>query len=551
MQLRRTNAGSALICVLCTIFILSLIGATVLLNCAARYNVTSKQVKGWKEALYAAEGGGDIAFAEVRKLATNPPANPPAFSGWTAGVPAPGPSSNGPYTFGQSNSLSTTVTVDRLQPTPNPNGVFCYRIRATGTARLFGLPRTGLDSALTVGGNNFAANSATRGNGDTLLRKIDFKYDHFKATYGEGDMNSPTLQTVPYPQITRRIELIAAPQFASFTGGLMVGNAFAGPGHAGVVDSYNSKNYSLHPGYAYNPADATNPASAYYADARNGNVSVGTASFTDWGPIYGNVTTNGGNVTHSGTSISGTIDNNVPFTIPPLLRPDTSTFSTGSGSTLTIDNTTVNNSGQPVGQTAANPAKYYYSGSLSSGLTIINNQTVPVGLPNAGKGTETYVTIVVGSSGSTTGDIGGITLGPGVNAKIYFTGSLNVNASALVNNNVDGAVGVLNADGTPSIDYSRAGHLQFYGISPTDGSTQSVAITSGGGPNKDVYATIYAPSANVSVTGNVNWYGAIVASVFSGNGNGGGNTSFHYDTQIAGFAVPIDYQVASYIEDIR
>lgn len=544
MQLRRTNASSVLICVLSTIFILSLIGATVLLNCAARYNVATKQVKGWKEALYAAEGGGDIAFAEVRKLVTNPPANPPAFSGWTSGVPAPGPSSNGPYYFGQSNGLSTTVTVDRLQPTPNPSGVFCYRIRATGTAKLIGFPRTGLDSALTASGTHFAANSATRGNGDTLLRKIDFNYDHFKATYGDGDMNSPTLQTVQYPQITRRIELIATPQMASFTGGLEVGKAFAGPGAAGVVDSYNSKNYSLHPGYAYNPADATNPASAYYADARNGNVSVGTASFTDWGSIYGNVTTNGGNVTHSGTSISGTIDNNVPFTIPALLTPDTTGYLPGTSGTLNV----------PLGTTPSTPAQYVYN-SLSSGLTINGQTGTNPLLPSYGKPIETYVTIVVGSGGSTTGDIGGITLGPGVNAKIYFTGSLNVSASALVNNNVDGAVGVytLNPDGSvsPSVDYSRAGHLQFYGISPTDGSTQSVAITPGAGSNKDVYATIYAPSANVSVTGNVNWYGAIVASVFTGNGNGGGNTSFHYDTQIAGFAVPLDYQIASYIEDIR
>src|SRR6267143_6765890 len=111
MQLRRTNAGSALICVLCTIFILSLIGATVLLNCAARYNVTSKQVKAWKEALYAAEGGGDIAFAEVRKVVSSPTT---VFSGWTSPAaspaPTPGPSySNGPYTFGQNNSLSASV----------------------------------------------------------------------------------------------------------------------------------------------------------------------------------------------------------------------------------------------------------------------------------------------------------------------------------------------------------------------------------------------------------------------------------------------------------
>ena len=518
MQLRRTETGSTIICALCTIFILSLIGATVLLTCAARYNVATKQVKAWKEALYAAEGGGDIAFAEVRKLVNNPSG---AFSGWTSGVPAPGPSSSGPYTFGQSNSLSSSVTVDALQPSPNPNGVFCYRIRATGTATLRGLPRTGLDSALTGSGAHFAANSATRGNGDTLLRKIDFNYDHFKATYGDGDMNNPTIQTVSNPQITRRIELIAAPQMASFTGALKVSGAFDGPGSAGRIDSWDSKRGS----YTFVANDPTSP---YYADSGNGDVSVGSASFTEGGPIYGNVTTSGGNVTHSGYSISGTIDNNVPFTIPPVVRPDTTTFSTGSGSTLNL----------PSGTTPGDPAKYVY-GTLSGGLTITGRTLGGLGLVPV----ETYVTIVVGSTGSKTGDIGPITIGAGVNAKIYFTGSMNVKANDLANNNVDGAVGVFNADGTPSIDYSRAGHLQFYGISPTDGSMQSIAIA----PPGNLYATIYAPSADISLTGNPDWFGAVVAHSFVGNGN----TGFHYDKEIATFGIPIDYQVASYIEDIR
>jgi len=546
MQLRRTNAGSALICVLCTIFILSLIGATVLLNCAARYNVATKQVKGWKEALYAAEGGGDIAFAEVRKTLSNPAA---AFSGWTSPAaspaPTPGPSyvagpsystkTPTPYTFGQSNSLSTSVTVDSFSD-PSKSITY-YRIRATGTAKLIGLPRTGLDSALTANGTHFAANSATRGNGDTLLRKIDFNYDHFKATYGDGDMNNPTLQTVPNPQITRRIELIATPQMLSFSGSLRVSGAFSGPGSAGVVDSYDSKNYNIHPGYTYSSSDDTNPLSPYYADSRNGDVSVGSASFSEGGPIYGNVTTNGGNVTHSGNSISGTIDNNVPFTIPALLRPDTSTFATGSGSTLNV----------PSGTSPAAPAQYVYS-SLSSGLAINGQTGTNPLLPSYGKPIETYVTIVVGSAGSTTGNIGPITIGAGVNAKIYFTGSMNVKASDLVNNNVDGAVGVFNPDGvTPSTDYSRAGHMQFYGISPTDGSAQTISIDAGGGSAAVLYATIYAPSGDVSLTGNPDWYGAVVAHSFTGNGN----TGFHYDKEIAGFGIPIDYQIASYIEDIR
>ena len=53
--------ANVLICALCTILIVSMIGGTVLLNCATRYNVASNQVRGWKEALHAAEGGGDIA----------------------------------------------------------------------------------------------------------------------------------------------------------------------------------------------------------------------------------------------------------------------------------------------------------------------------------------------------------------------------------------------------------------------------------------------------------------------------------------------------------
>jgi hypothetical protein len=535
--------GSALICALCTILIISLIGANVLLNCTTRYNVSAKQVKAWKEALYAAEGGGDIAFSEVRKPYLSSPSTAfLASNGWTVTA---GPSytsySNGPYSWlkvGLNNSLSATVTVDQLTATlPTLNGpqqYQYYRIRSQGTATLFGVPRVGMDDRM---------DNVTRG--DSLLRKIDFKYDHFKATYGDGDGNGKAIQTVSNPQITRRIETIAVPQLATFTGAIRVGNAFAGPGHAGVVDSYDSKN-GAYPGtsIAANPVPSTDPNYKYYINSRNGDVSVGTANFTDWGPIYGNVTTNGGNVVSSSANISGTIDNSAPFTIPPLLIPNTGVgagFTTGSGTTLAVG----------AGTTPLAPAKYVYS-SLSSGLTINSVLGTDNTLPSYNQPIETYVTIVVGSAGSTTGDIGGITLGKGVNAKIYFTGSLNVNASTLVNNNVDGAAGVYMPDGvTPSNDYSRAGHLQFYGISPTDGSTQNIAITPGGGSNKDVYATIYAPGANISVTGNVNWYGAILGGIFTGNGSGGGNTSVHYDKEIAGDGVVTGYQIASYIEDVR
>ena len=71
IQIHHRDDGHVLVCALCTIVIVSLIGANVLVNCITHYNVTAKQVKGWKEALYAAEAGGDAGFDEVRK-ALNP-----------------------------------------------------------------------------------------------------------------------------------------------------------------------------------------------------------------------------------------------------------------------------------------------------------------------------------------------------------------------------------------------------------------------------------------------------------------------------------------------
>ena len=52
--------GNALLCAVCTIFIVSVIAANVLLNCTTRYNQASNQVRSWNEALYAAESGADI-----------------------------------------------------------------------------------------------------------------------------------------------------------------------------------------------------------------------------------------------------------------------------------------------------------------------------------------------------------------------------------------------------------------------------------------------------------------------------------------------------------
>src|SRR4029077_1527713 len=94
IQIHHRCDGHILVCALCTILIVSLFGANVLVNCITHYNVTAKQLKGWKEALYAAEAGGDAGFDEVRK-ALNPISLPFTTDGWAA-APSPAPPPRAP-----------------------------------------------------------------------------------------------------------------------------------------------------------------------------------------------------------------------------------------------------------------------------------------------------------------------------------------------------------------------------------------------------------------------------------------------------------------------
>src|SRR4029077_18784183 len=107
-------------------------------------------------------------------------------------------------------------------------------------------------------------------------------------------------------------ELVAAP-ITPFEAAIKCQGTFYGLGDAAMIDSYNSKNGAYY--FA-----ATNPSDPHYADSRSGSVEIGSAVATIRGMLYGNVATNGGSIVRS-TQITGTIDNNVPFTIPPFNMP--------------------------------------------------------------------------------------------------------------------------------------------------------------------------------------------------------------------------------------
>ena len=127
-KLRSNNSekGNVLLCVVCTIVIVSAIGANVLLNCVTRFNASASQVRSWKASLDAAEAGGDIAFAEVRNTIIDPTH---AFSGWdyTGGVRTNSPG----VTFGADNFIAKS-RVDIFWTDANGQQLVPHQVRGNG-----------------------------------------------------------------------------------------------------------------------------------------------------------------------------------------------------------------------------------------------------------------------------------------------------------------------------------------------------------------------------------------------------------------------------------
>jgi hypothetical protein len=565
MQTKRNTqeAGNVLICVLGAILVLSLIGATVLQNSTTRLNASTNHVRAWKEALSAAETGGDIAFAQLRRQLFHPATQWPTTGQTTTWINSGFTNAQFPQgtthvlspvaTFGSRNLQAQTVVeacyfdstngnkLTLVDQTHIPPGNPWYRLRSKGIAPLPNLKRTGMDDALIKDGNmHFAAigsaamqDITARGNGDSLLRKIDFNTDHFVASYGpNGDGVGKALVPVATPQIARRIEQLVSPMTPFFDAAIKSAGSFYGLGSASYIDSYNSTS-----NVPYDPAVKNNPASQYYSDSRHGNVEINSATATVKGSIYGDVATNGGSVTSGNPGIVyGTIDNNVPFVMEDF-RPDTSLWLyqppgilPGQLPASISSNTTLNM--QSPG-TAVTPV-YYLVSSIGNNLTI--NPAVV-----SGSSVETYVAIHV--SGDISGGNAGITVNPKVHAKIYFDGNISMKAVNVQN---------LSPQTLFPLSGPYAGNLQFYGISlPRDPSgnpigTQTINLDSGGG-QPTVAATFYAPSADFTFNGAPDFFGIAVCKTFYANGN----ITWHYDRALNDDGALQDYRIASYVEDTR
>ena len=499
----RAKAGSTFVTSLLMLMVLSLIGSTVLMNVSTRYNYTQKAI-GWDESLSAAEAGADFALVNCRRTLSTSTASP--WTGWQKYTGAylwtpvsSASDANAQLAAGQtlvydlpaSSHLFSTgegatefwyhVEVD-APPSLLVGGNQWYRIRSTGYAALPGQARAGNDNP-----------SGARTHND-ILRKLDLRFDHFIMRYGDYTHAAGSVVSVS-PQATRRVEVIAKPT-TPFSLAAFAANASGNPLNLTLIDSFDSRDTVNYPGGVYTSA-ARNPATGV---GSNGSIYINAPISTLTASVYGNVSTNSGTLTSTG-SITGKVDDAGMRNIPTVTTPSWAASVVSSPSATLV-------AGPP-----SSPA--YRSWSSMSRLQVTLPTGYSTGIANI------YVN----------GDVtGGIIIDAGVTLKIWFTGNLSMPAKKIVNSN------------------TNAAFLQLYGINPPSGQTATVSLTDDS--NGERYFTLDCPRHDLTLTvltGEIDVSGSIVANTISSSGT----TNLHYDEALANVGDIVDFKRAMWVEDER
>ena len=230
---------------------------------------------------------------------------------------------------------------------------------------------------------------------------------------------------------------------------------------------------------APDPVDLSSNASIYGYVATGGSVpDVGGT-----GRIYGPTTP--ANVKMDPTRIRGDFSANLPVATTPTGTP----VSLGSvSSTLTLPR---------AGDTPGPDGRYLYS---ASSLSLGGNNTVSILGP-----VDLIVTGNVTVSGNGSLSVGGAgSTNPSLN--LYAAATVSIGGNGMINH-TDKPTGTT-----------------IYGTAP-DGTTQSINI----GGNGSFVGTVYAPNANLVLSGNGGNSGAVIAKTI----NLSGNAAFHYDIRLA------------------
>jgi type IV pilus assembly protein PilX len=275
---------------------------------------------------------------------------------------------------------------------------------------------------------------------------------------------------------------------------------------SGAVDSYNSASGS----YA-SQATHTDAQGNTYANGNggvtttdsNGQVTLSGSSVDIHGSVsatgsspFGIITENGG------PQVYGTKTQNAPTTTCDPLNVSTlvsGKMPSGSPTAVNLghnDSTTVT---AATTATSSSTATTITTGNFSLG----NNAIYRIAKP-AGTG-PFYVTMIV-KGDIDIGSTAQLQIDSGVNVTIYTTGNVSI-----------GGQGVANSNSAPS-------SLLIYSSS-TDSSPRGVKVTGG----SNFIGAIYAPLAEVSLSGNSAFYGAMRGK----NVDNGGTAGFHYDENLA------------------
>jgi len=304
-------------------------------------------------------------------------------------------------------------------------------------------------------------------------------------------------------QVSRRIEAIVKP-VSSFAQAIMSVGTIDLTNQNIVIDSYDS-------------TDSTKSTNGLYDVAKrqeNGDIATdGDLIEAGNAYIYGDVATSSGTVTGA-ANVTGTERDDFYQEPIPIGAPSWQSFN----STITnAPNTTTLTANATEG---ASVARY----QLSS-ISLHSNQTLTLaGNPS---GSTTYIEIYV------TGDISfsgtsQLVVQPGVKAKIYFAGNVDVAGNGIVNSN------------------NQPGDLQMYGIQPTDGISRHVNL----GGNGQIVSAVYAPDHDVAINGG-GTNGHVFGSVVGRSVTMTGVTNLHYDEALSTIGLINSYKIVSWFEDSR
>ncbi len=464
---RRGESGSAIVFVLLTICVLSVVAASLLFTNVSRYQ-TAFQSASWQEAIVGSEAGIDLVMNELRKrVITGPTA---AFqTNWNPANPKTGkayanfgrafPANNQPYQIAThsgegNNALQVRVFVDvpgsdagtnfaQVNDTsfisqidnPNlrdPDGVdrsrWLFRIKSLGITGLTGPPRPNLNKY------------------DNLLRRFSFFTDW------------RTGRAVASPQVARLVEAVVRPR-TGFRNALMADVKIDLSNQDVLINSYDSSKgvYSLS------------------NHGNEGNIATnGQLINANHAVVEGNAMTNNGTVDDA-QNVTGQQSSNFYQELPPItvasLNPAWSSVT--NGGTL-VSSKTYTASTDP-----NNPTLVRVNGiNLPDGGQVINLVS-----PAAAKSSNspTYIKLYVQGDVSTTGS-SYINLDPNVNAIFYVTGNVSLQGAGIINNSY------------------LASHLLLNGLQPTankDGSFPPRGIDVA--TTQDFEGIIYAPNYDLNL----------------------------------------------------